>query len=206
MLDLTFKLDESSGTALYLQIYSYIRSEIASGRIRPETKLPSIRLLAASLGISRTPVALAYDQLLAEGYVRSKPRNGLYAVQLEPFTLTPPLALNAEAQAPAVVAENPSAASPPRAYHASRDEPIRYDFGYGSIDLANFPFQKWRKLMNRCFWPENRRLFLYGDLQGEQELRVEIASYLHQIRGVRCTPEQIIVGAGTYHSLDLLFQ
>jgi GntR family transcriptional regulator/MocR family aminotransferase len=96
--------------------------------------------------------------------------------------------------------------SPPRAYHASPDEPVSYDFGYGSIDLASFPFHKWRRLMNRCFWPENRKVFLYGDLQGEPELRVEIASYLRQIRGVHCTPEQIIIGAGTYHSLDLLFQ
>ncbi|WP_409342668.1 PLP-dependent aminotransferase family protein [Paenibacillus sp. MBLB4367] len=195
MHDLTFKLDESSGIALYLQIYSYIRSEIAEGRIRPETKLPSVRILSSSLGVSRTPVALAYDQLLAEGYVRSKPRSGLYAVRVD--ALTPPPA-----------ADGPAAGekSPPRAYHASPDEPVRYDFGYGGIDLASFPFQKWRKLMNRCFWPENRSLFLYGDLQGEPELRGEIASYLRQIRGVRCTPEQIVVGAGTYHSLDLLFQ
>ncbi|MDQ0229163.1 GntR family transcriptional regulator/MocR family aminotransferase [Metabacillus malikii] len=60
--------------------------------------------------------------------------------------------------------------------------------------------------MNRCLLPENSRLLLYGDLQGDPELREEIATYLHQIRGVRCSSEQIIIGAGTYHSLDLLFQ
>ncbi|WP_238178218.1 PLP-dependent aminotransferase family protein [Paenibacillus contaminans] len=301
MLDLTFKLDETSDNPLYMQIYSYIRGEIASGRIRPETKLPSIRFLAASFGISRTPIALAYEQLVAEGYVKSKPRSGLYAAQLEPYTPAPaaewhaafaasgsafdrlqprisepgtdsgaspteadfghvrqpyaaagtgsgaspagpvfgraqslyalpgtgsnaspagPVSGNAQppVTAPGTVSDasphrttqphgtGTVPVSPPRAYHASPDEPVSYDFGYGSIDLASFPFHKWRRLMNRCFWPENRKVFLYGDLQGEPELRVEIASYLRQIRGVHCTPEQIIIGAGTYHSLDLLFQ
>lgn len=60
--------------------------------------------------------------------------------------------------------------------------------------------------MNRCLLPENSHLLLYGDLQGEAGLRKEIASYLYQIRGVNCSPEQIIVGAGTYHSLNLLLQ
>src|SRR5690606_18928358 len=69
-------------------------------------------------------------------------------------------------------------------YHASQEEQVRYDFGYGSIDLNSFPLTKWRKLMNRCLLPENSHLLLYGDMQGELGLRTEIATYLHQIRGV----------------------
>ncbi|XEC96016.1 PLP-dependent aminotransferase family protein [Paenibacillus tarimensis] len=194
MIELTPKLDETSGEALYMQLYRYIRGEIAAGRIPANNRLPSIRRLSSHLGISRTPVALAYDQLLAEGYIRSQPRSGFFAAEIEAIAASP---LNSRVAVPP---------SLPRAYHASLEEPVRYDFGYGSVDLLSFPLTKWRKLMNRCLLSENSRLLLYGDLQGEPELRAEIAAYLHQIRGVRCLPEQIVVGAGTYHSLDLLFQ
>ncbi|MMZ53640.1 HTH-type transcriptional regulatory protein GabR [compost metagenome] len=197
MIELTPTLDELSSEALYMQLYRYIRDEIVAGRIPSNVRLPSIRRLSAHLSVSRTPVALAYDQLLAEGYIRSKPRSGFFAAELELPASIPSL----HAGSRSIVSP-----SPPRAYHAPQDEPRRYDFGYGSIDLASFPLTKWRKLMNRCLLPENSRLLLYGDLQGEPELRKEIAAYLYQIRGVRCRPEQIVVGAGTYHSLDLLFQ
>lgn len=203
MIELTPKLDESASEPVYLQLYRFIREEMKAGRIPAHVRLPSIRKLSAHLGVSRTPVALAYDQLIAEGYVRSSPRSGLFAAELE----TPNVSNGAQAdQAGRRTAEVPQ--SPPRAYHASPQDSdeIRYDFGYGSIDLASFPLAKWRRLMNRCLLPENSRLLLYGDLQGEAELRSEIAAYLYQIRGVRCKPEQIVVGAGTYHSLDLLFQ
>lgn len=194
MLQLTPKLDEGSKEALYHQLYRYIRDEMIAGRIPANARLPSIRGLAEALGVSRTPVALAYDQLLAEGYVISKPRSGLYAAELEIGNRTQ-------------ISERPSATpSPSRAYHASPTETVRYDFGYGSIDVHHFPWTKWRRLVNQCLLPENNRMLLYGDWQGEAELRRHIAQYLHQTRGVRCTPDQIVIGAGTYHSLDLLFQ
>lgn len=195
-MELTPALDERSGTPLYEQIYAYIRQEIVAGRIAPNAKLPSIRRLSAYLGLSRTPVELAYQQLLAEGYVSSKPRSGLFATPLaqpawEPRKPQPEQAAAAGANAAAFSCGEP---------------PVRLDFGYGHTDLEHFPFARWRRLMNESFREENRRLFRYGDLQGEPQLRAEIAAYLHQVRGVRCTPEHIVVGAGTYHSLDLLCQ
>ncbi|MGG4494023.1 PLP-dependent aminotransferase family protein [Brevibacillus reuszeri] len=194
MLQLTPKLDEGAKEALYLQLYRYIQGEMIAGRIPADARLPSIRRLAETLGVSRTPVALAYDQLLAEGYVISKPRSGLYAAELETGNRAQTLE------------QTYATPSPPRAYHASHTESVPYDFGYGSIDVHHFPWTKWRRLVNQCLLPENNRMLLYGDWQGEAELRAHIAQYLHQTRGVRCTPDQIVIGAGTYHSLDLLFQ
>lgn len=197
-MEFTLILDESSNEPLYMQLYDYIRKEIASGRIATNQKLPSIRSLSEYLRISRTPVALAYDQLLAEGYIRSQPRSGFFAVEVEHFKSSPPAKDldRSLVEAPSVL----------HSYHASQNEQVDYDFAYGRIDLSSFPLTKWRKLMNHVLLPENSRLLLYGDVQGELELRAEIAAYLHQNRGVRCSPEQIVVGAGTYHSLDLLFQ
>ncbi|MCQ6559633.1 MocR-like pyridoxine biosynthesis transcription factor PdxR [Paenibacillus mendelii] len=197
MPGITPQWNTSSTDPMYIQIYRSTRDDILAGRIAPGGKLPSIRNLSERLGVSRTPVALAYEQLLAEGYAISKPRSGLFAVKLD------------AALAPAASGADRMSAilpSPPRAYHASPSEAARYDFGYGTIDLDSFPYAKWRKLLNLCFLPENNRVLMYGDYQGEPELRTEIGAYLHQSRGIRCTPEQIVIGAGTYHSLDLLFQ
>ncbi|GAB2701057.1 PLP-dependent aminotransferase family protein [Paenibacillus thermoaerophilus] len=202
MIELTPELDPTSGEPLYLQLYRYIRAEIVFGRIPANVRLPSVRRLAGYLGVSRTPVSLAYEQLAAEGYVVSRPRSGLFAADLAaesegerrlPMSRTKPA---------------PSGSALPRAYHDGGRNPsaVRYDFGYGRVDLASFPLAKWRRYMNRVLVPENGRVLLYGDLQGEPELRAAVASYLHQIRGVRCEPEQIVIGAGTYHSLDLLLQ
>lgn len=74
------------------------------------------------------------------------------------------------------------------------------------LDLASFPFERWRRLFAECLWPENRSLFMYGDLQGDIGLRKQIAIYLHRFRGVTCEPEQIVVGAGTHHLLAILCQ
>lgn len=199
MIELTPRLDLSSEEALYMQLYQYIRDEIVAGRIPTDKRLPSIRTLCDHLGVSRTPIAVAYDQLLAEGFIRSEPRRGYFAIEVEASHSTAHGSYSERSSSPQFPALL-------RAYHATQEDKIRYDFGYGSIDLDHFPLTKWRKLINRCLLPENSRLLLYGDLQGDPGLRTEIATYLHQIRGVRCSPDQIIIGAGTYHSLDLLFQ
>jgi len=83
---------------------------------------------------------------------------------------------------------------------------MEIDFGYGAVDWSRFPAAAWRKQLNRCLQPEDGRLFRYGELGGEPELREQIASYLHRTRGVRCQPDSIVIGAGTYQSLDLVLQ
>ncbi|WP_019636909.1 PLP-dependent aminotransferase family protein [Paenibacillus fonticola] len=186
MIQLMPILEENSKEPLYIQLYQYIRDEIVSGRIQEGTRLPSVRQLSASLEISRTPVADCYELLLAEGYITSKPRSGFYVIPFqEHLTLTPRTELSFLKNAP---------------------QTNVLDFHYDKVDLIHFPYKKWNRLNSSCVTPENLQLLQYGDLQGEPGLRSEIASYLHQLRGVRCTPDQIIVGAGTYHSLGLLFQ
>jgi GntR family transcriptional regulator / MocR family aminotransferase len=218
-MELTLHLDPQSDEPLYMQLYRFIRNEILNGGIPSGAKLPSIRALCSRLGTSRTPVALAYEQLQAEGYLISRPRSGLYAVPLEETLKNPPIGAHgilsskpAEHAKPlsdgALVQAQTSAplSVPHRAYHASPDPFVHYDFGYGAVDLSAFPLTRWRRLFSRTMLPENNHLMLYGDIQGDVGLREQIAAYLRQTRGVCCQPEQIVIGAGTYHSLDLVFQ
>lgn len=186
MIQFMPKLEERSKEPLYIQLYQYIRDEIVSGRIKENSRLPSVRKLSAYLDISRTPVADCYELLLAEGYITSKPRSGFYVVPFKELLI---LTHKTETT-----------------FIKNTPQNNILDFHYDKVDLIHFPYKKWNKLNNSCLTPENLQLLQYGDLQGEPGLRREIASYLHQMRGVRCTPDQIIIGAGTYHSLGLLFQ
>lgn len=80
---LTFILNPDHEIPLYQQLYSFIRKEIETGRLRPGEKLTSKRKLAAHLKISQNTVATAYEQLAAEGYIISKPKSGYYVAVLE---------------------------------------------------------------------------------------------------------------------------
>lgn len=188
MIDITLLLQMESKVPLYSQLYLYIKKEISSGALAAKTRLPSIRALSSHLHISRNTVELAYQQLTAEGYVQSKPRSGFYVIDLELEKLPAPRTSN-EKLFTANVKDNSM---------------IRYDFRYGDVDGVHFPFATWRRLSNQCMQSDQLGLLSYGDPLGEPELRLEIAKYLHGSRGVNCSPDQILIGAGTQYLLGIL--
>ena len=100
-------------------------------------------------------------------------------------------------------------------YHLKKDKPqpqrerkearrYRYDFTPNGVDLKSFPYNVWRKLSKDILMDDRTELFRSGDSQGEYGFRSAICSYLYQARGVDCTPDQIIVGAGSDYILMLL--
>lgn len=80
---LTLELHKNKSTPLYMQIYSYIKSEVLARRLKAGNKLPSKRALAAQLGISTITIEGAYSQLMAEGYIYAKAKSGYYISPLE---------------------------------------------------------------------------------------------------------------------------
>ena len=186
MNELTMNLKTDSKVPLYEQIYNYIKSDIQNGRISYGEKLPSTRALARHLEISRSTAELAYEQLLSEGYIESEPCRGYFVAEIEGLY---------QLRSPVRQAEQKSK-DPQKEY--------RYDFTPSGVDLNSFPYNTWRKLSKECLQDDRAELFRLGDPQGEQGLRSAICNYLHQARGVNCTPEQIIVGAGNDYLLMLL--
>ena len=77
MNELTISLDAKASKPLYEQIYGYIKKEIESGGLPFEERLPSTRMLAKHLQVSRSTVELAYEQLLSEGYIEAVPYRGI---------------------------------------------------------------------------------------------------------------------------------
>ena len=74
-MELLIPLDSRSKKPLYEQIYSHIRAEIRNGSLKAGERLPSTRVLAEHLKVSRSTTQMAYDQLLAEGYMEARPCN-----------------------------------------------------------------------------------------------------------------------------------
>ncbi|WP_134684306.1 MocR-like pyridoxine biosynthesis transcription factor PdxR [Brevibacillus migulae] len=184
--------DEHSPLPHYVQLYETIKQEISSGQLAVGSRLPSIRKLADLLAISTTPVELAYQQLIAEGFIESKPKRGYYVQHLpEPY-----MRLGEEKR-------ETNAASDHLLWSGRR---YRYDFHVSKNDFRVFPFRTWRRLFQRVLHPDSKELLFYGDPQGELGLRQEIARYLYHFRGVKCSPEQIVVGAEQHLLLSFLAQ
>ena len=179
---------ENSSLPHYVQLYQYIKHEISSGGWPHHSRLPSVRKLADVLGLSTTPVEMAYQQLLAEGFILSKPRSGYYVQKL--------------ADTPSSV---PSEPPRPQGRVLPRHHFYHYDFHMSKNDYTHFPLNEWRRVYNRCLQEENAsELLFYGDPQGEEGLRYEIAKYARSMRGVSCSPEQVVIASDAFPLLELL--
>lgn len=191
MLELTPVLDNSKDIPLYIQLYEYIKTEIQNDKIKPGTKLPSKRKLSQHLKISQNTIQSAYEQLCSEGYAESRPRKGIFITKIDNDLFK----LSISTKEDKII--NSSACLP------ANSETI-IDFNYGSIDAESFPFATWRKLTFQSLFPENSDILALGDPQGDINLRKEISDYIFQSRGVKCSPKQIVLGAGTQILLTLL--
>lgn len=187
MLELTPNLNLNSKKALYVQLYEYIKKEIKDGTISAFTKLPAKRKLADYLQVSKNTIEAAYEQLLAEGYIESISRKGYFVCKFEQM-------MDVEGSE-AEVEEIPF-----------REGNYTFDFTQTGVDTNTFPFTTYRKLINDVWQPHNNDLLFLGHPQGELSLREEIANYLYESRGVRCSASQIVLGAGTQILVKLLFQ
>ena len=187
-MELLIPLDSRSKKPLYEQIYSHIRAEIRNGSLKAGERLPSTRVLAEHLKVSRSTTQMAYDQLLAEGYMEARPCRGYFVSHLEELVET-----GATGTGEMETTVEPNAG-------------WRIDFSPRGIDLDSFPYHVWRKLSRNTLVDDNKEMFHSGNHQGEPGFREAIRSYLHSARGVNCSPEQIIVGAGSEYLLMLLSQ
>ena len=177
---ISFEIDNNSSKSLYVQLYEKIKGEISEGRISTGERLPSLRGMADSLGISVTTVKLAYDQLVAEGYLLSRPQSGYYAASVA--------GASAGTEPDGGSFEDSNSES--KSGSEIRREPLSYD-------PETFDFVKWKRCMASVLNDSPEQLLIGADRQGEPALREEIAKYLYQSRGVICTQRQIVISAGT---------
>ena len=178
---LTYELKKAPGVPLYEALYRCIRRDILSGKLAAGEKLPSKRALAAHLEVSKITVEAAYNQLLAEGYIRSEEKVGYFAENLQKLPSPAPI--------------------PDAAVQHAED----------LIDLtgdspSHFPFSVWSRLQREVMLDLGEGLLLPLHKQGLPQLRCAIARHLQQFRGMQVNPDNILIGAGTDFLYNLLVQ
>ena len=172
MQDLVIEWKED-GTHLYEQIYQYIRDEIRRGKLLCQEKLPSTRSLAEYLQVSRSTVELAYDQLVAEGYLEAVPYKGYFVARVEELyqmETAPEAGITSHEQAGSfsradaggdcLFLSDAACASKAALDDSSAAVPVQIDFSPNAIDMRNFPFDLWRKVNRNVLNLNNRDLFL----------------------------------------------
>lgn len=182
-------LRNDSAAPLYLQLYQYIKDAILDGSILPMEKLPSLRSLSKSLGLSLTTIELAYNQLLVEGYIYSKPQSGYYANQISAGMGSVRKGGDGDVK---------------KTILRKEEELLSDSERQGYYDMSCFDFVKWKKCVNQVLTEYPHLLLREGDPKGEKALRREISKYVYQSRGVTCTPSQIVIGAGTQQIMGQL--
>jgi GntR family transcriptional regulator/MocR family aminotransferase len=165
-----------------------MREHILSGKLSADSRLPSVRDMAAELSVSRNTVDGAYQELYAEGYLYSRPRSGYFVAALDQGAA--PQSLSGK---PVQCDHSPG---PPANF--------TYDFHPARLDPESFPAALWKKCFLESLRQNTRQLVQYGDCQGDWGLRSSIQSYLERSRGVLCEPDQIVVCAGLQQSLDIV--
>ncbi len=183
MNDLTYPLERDSGIPLYEQLYRCISRDIAQGRLTGGAQIPSRREMSRHLGISEQTVNIAFELLKAEGFLRTQPRRGLFVEEIQPLSIP--------------------AAAP---HSAKRERPPltpRYDFSPQAADIRLFPRLTWIRLIRETL-ARQPELLSKGPAKGELSLREAMSGFLYQYRGVRCEPENVIIGSGVEQLMGII--
>jgi GntR family transcriptional regulator/MocR family aminotransferase len=213
-------LDSTATAPLYRQLYERLRAEILAGQLEAGARLPSTRALASHLGVSRNTTALAYQQLLLEGYLEARVGDGTRVAQLQrehrehrehrerrPSARHAPNQPAATAQpVPALLSRRGQAllAAPyPGELYASLPDAGGRVFRAGQPDVSHFPQATWARLIARHARHSLQGVALYQRAHGYLPLREAIAAHIGITRGVHCSPDQIILTAGSQGALDL---
>jgi len=197
-------VDRKAPKALHRQIYDAYRTAIIDGNLRPGQRIPSTRVLASELDVSRFPVLNAYAQLLAEGYFESRIGAGTVVSGSLPdqFTSSEPTGARfaATRSGPRPVAR--------RASYLPRIEKFPWlrgwgAFSVGQVALDQFPLRVWSSLVVRRCRNADARSFHYGEHIGSKALREKIASYLRTARSLHCEAAQVMIVSGSQQALEI---
>ncbi|WP_346929652.1 PLP-dependent aminotransferase family protein [Clostridium sp.] len=185
-------IQENSNDPMYLQIYNQVKKDIEQGNIACGERLPGIRTLAQTLGIARNTVSQAYTQLAVEGYIQARHGSGFFVLDT-----------SSEFTERNYVSQGINALSIKKS--ELKKPVILYDFQYGTLPYEQFPFKLWRKYTSQILLSSQKEVVNhYPDKQGDLLLREEIGKHLYKSRGMVCSKEQIIIGCGLHHSLNIL--
>lgn len=183
---ITVALDYSAPKSLYIQLYEGLKNQIINKKLCTNELLPSKRALSSHLGISVKTVENAYSQLLLEGYIYSVEKKGYYVSELSSYRIK---------------------SDKGKTYVSKyREERYLVDIKANKNNMEMFPVSTWCHMMREVLTYDTARLLDTVPFNGIAELRIAIAKYLLDFRGMEVSPDQIIVGAGTEYLYTRLIQ
>lgn len=174
--------NRESSIPIYMQLYEFVKSEITSGVLKPDVKLPSIREASATLNLSKTTVENAYSQLVAEGYIENSPKRGYFVCDLSEYNFE-------------IIRET---------HKNVMNHQLDNDYINDGVDKESFDISTWKRLYNKVISDKETKIYNSCSIQGEQFLREEISDFVNTMRGGHTNPEQVIVGAGVQYLLGIL--
>ncbi|MFC6045570.1 MocR-like pyridoxine biosynthesis transcription factor PdxR [Nocardioides hankookensis] len=192
-MDLAVDLSERGDRAS--AIYRALLDAVRAGRLKQGDRLPPTRALAQDLGVSRNTVALAYERLVAEGFLESRVGAGTYVTgQATPTPRT---------TRTGALTPRPGWTFTPTPTSGTTQAPP-YDFRSGIPDASLFPFDTWRRLVAAELRAGAHAPGRYADPAGHPDLRAAIARYVALSRGVTADADDVVVTHGTQQALDLV--
>ncbi|OAJ54031.1 DNA-binding protein [Paraburkholderia ginsengiterrae] len=181
---------------LQKQLIERLQQAILTGRLPAGSLLPSSRLLAAEMGVSRNTVVIAYEHLAAVGYVVADKQGTRVSPLSSPSARGEPRVQPAAPQAAYAARVGQFAAT---RTHADNTLPLTP----GTPALDRFPVTAWRRALERAMEHGLPEALGYGTPAGEPALRDAIAAHLRMARGVRCDGSQVVITEGAQEALNL---
>lgn len=177
-------LDRTLRESLQSQLTGALRSLFHDRPAFSRTRLPATRALAQELSVSRTTVVGAYDQLISEGYLKTKVGGGTFVADQLPHLTEP-------TQKAAAPSDSPQAWLP---------------FHSGVPDQTLFPHRAWSKHIERAWSKPNNDLLGRPDPFGWYPLRHAISAHLLVWRKLDCRPEQVVITSGASEAFEIIFR
>jgi GntR family transcriptional regulator/MocR family aminotransferase len=196
-------LREQTEGSRFAWLYGELRTAILSGRLAPGSRVPSTRQLADAYRVARGTVVAVFEQLLSEGYVTCTTGSGTYVAESLPdnwFRASVPRTRPATTHATDDALSTRGRRLARHRWMLSTAEPRPFRTHHPAIDAQTLAI--WKRLCGRV-GAGDAALALTANPSGYEPLRVALAEHLGRVRGLRCSPEQIIVLASTHQSLDL---
>ena len=179
------------------EIYRQLRRAIVDGRLRPGGLLPPTRHLAERLNVARMTVTVAYEHLIAEGFVVSRVGAGTFVAE------------DVGHRRPAAAPKYEGVLRPRAVWNGIAlptvfATPATYDFRTGLPEASWFPHRVWRLLLVRAMRAPEVAGGVYQDPAGLPSLRAAIANHVALARGVNSRVDDVLVTNGTQQALDLI--
>lgn len=181
-ISLSIPLDRDSVTPIFEQIAAELRSRIMSGQVTADSHLPPTRSFAQQLGVSRSTIVTAYDQLVAEGYIHGRRGAGFTVEKIGDVSL-------------------PSSMPVPKLAEAPRRQ--SHPFRPGEPDMRLFPHPAWGKAVSRVCRRSPEVLLDAAPRFGLPALREAIAQHVADWRGLDVDPGQIVVTSGASDGVEM---